>query len=271
MSLYYETIGDRNLPLLVAVHGLMGGVEELKFLESLAQKFRIIFVDFNYELKKKNIATRDLKTVDYDHGSDMIAELLHKYFNGQQAYFFGSSYGGKIIFDFMAKFSDLYLGGVFGDISPAPAEDTEFYKLTYNVVPQLDMTQNWANLKKQIKKLVPNRNAYSLLTSQIYYPKVDGPAIWRTGIHKLNEVMSELQINNQWTLLDKMTPSKNKKNIILVAEDFSSISAQSLKRLQESGFFELIIVPKSSHFINITHHQVILDTLLTLINTPTST
>ncbi|HLE09994.1 MAG: hypothetical protein A2504_00910 [Bdellovibrionales bacterium RIFOXYD12_FULL_39_22] len=265
MSLYYETVGAKTLPLLVAVHGLMGGVEELKFLESLHNHFHVIFVDFNYELKKKSIADRDLKTIDYDHGSDMIANMLETKFGGKGAYFFGSSYGGKIIFDFMAKFPRLYLGGVFGDISPAPIEDTEFYKLTYNVVPQLNMNQDWKSLKKQIKELVPDRNAYSLLASQVYYPTVDGPAIWRTGVHKLNEVMSCLKINNQWHIFEKMNDIKDKKSIILVAENLSSISEGSLARLKSTPLFELISVPDASHFINITHHQVIIDKLLSMI------
>ncbi|OFZ25392.1 MAG: hypothetical protein A2381_17550 [Bdellovibrionales bacterium RIFOXYB1_FULL_37_110] len=265
MSLYYESVGNKNLPILIAVHGLMGGAEELKFLEVLQFNFHVIFVDFHHELKKESIAIRDLKKIDYDHGSDMIAQILEEHYSNQGAYFFGSSYGGKIIFDFMAKFPQLYRGGVFGDISPAPIEDTEFYKLTYDVVPRLNMNQNWKNLKKQIQELVPNRNARSLLASQVYYPTIDGPAVWRTGVHKLNEVMSSLQINNQWPIFYKMNKVKDKKNIILVAENFSSISKETFERLKLSSVFDIVTVPNATHFINITHHKEIIEKLLDLI------
>ena len=258
MSLYYETVGKPDSPILVAVHGLMGGVEELKFLDALCDQFCVVFVDFHHEFKKQSIATRDLTQVDYDHGSDMIAQMLEKDFHGRPSYFYGSSYGGKIIFDFMAKFPALYAGAVFGDISPAPIHDTEFHQLTSTVVPQLDMGQDWNELKKQIKSLIPDRHARSLLASQIYYPENEATAIWRTGIIALDHVMVGLEINNQWPIFEKICQCRDKENVILVAERLSSISEESRKKLEQSQAFTLKDIAKASHFINITHHRRIL-------------
>jgi pimeloyl-ACP methyl ester carboxylesterase len=265
MSLYYETHGDKNKPLLVAVHGLMGGADELKFLRELTDTYYIIFVDFHEALKKVAITNRDMTTIEYDKGAELISEILENDFNGEKAYFFGSSYGGKIVFDLMAKYPKLYAGGVFGDISPAPIEDTEFFELTSKVIPQLDMTQKWPQLKLQIKSLVEDRNARSLLASQIYYPDKGEAAIWRTGVNDLNDVMMALDINNQWDLLDKICQVEGRATIILIAEKLSSISPISREKLMERKTFTLVDVPGATHFINITHHNVIVDSLRDLV------
>ncbi len=40
-----------------------------------------------------------------------------------------------------------------------------------------------------------------------------GDAIWRTGLSKLNNIIGNLDINNQWPLFDKICECHDKKTL----------------------------------------------------------
>jgi pimeloyl-ACP methyl ester carboxylesterase len=265
MSLSFEPRGNPEAPLLIAIPGLMGRPDEFAFLSELESEFQIVLPDIHSSTQTRTFidGEKNLGSFDYDQVAQQLRGILNEHFGGRASYFLGHSSGGKIVFDFMFQYPEQYLGSVNTDISPAPFEQAEFYKLFMKTIPLLDLSLPWPQIRQRVRELIPDRHAQILVNSQIHFPEANGPAVWRDGLGLLDKKLSGQRINDQMPHLDKICRLHgDKKNVVLVAEYFSSIPREVLNTLRESGAFELVDIPGSGHFINISHKNEICEALI---------
>src|SRR5690349_2617923 len=114
----YRTLGDRSLPALVCIPGMLGRPEDFAgFIPKWQEKLFLIFIDPNAERQRaglQNLSAEAMQSIDYRAASSDILELLDKE-SVSHAYFLGLSIGGKMVYDFGAKYPERFAGAVISD------------------------------------------------------------------------------------------------------------------------------------------------------------
>lgn len=250
MAASFHIDGNPKGPLLVCVHGLMGGPEDFNEINvPLKEHFHVALVDMNAQTKDRN----NLAKVDHDSSARDIAEWIRTHHHGKRAYFFGISFGSKVIYDLIECAPEIFGGAVLTDCGPGIIQKSDFYDFITVVLPSINKNLPWPLLREELKQKVPIRNLRSLITQKLYYPDPNGPAEWRAGMLDLPELLVSQRIRDQWSVVDKM----ERPATILVASDKSLIAKEDLDRLLIEPNFIVKGVPDSTHFIHISHHDLI--------------
>jgi pimeloyl-ACP methyl ester carboxylesterase len=179
---------------------------------------------------------------------------MTKAYPGRKAFFNGISLGGKVVYDFAAKFPDLFLGGAITDVGPGLIEDSALYNFVEVTIPSINLSLPWSELKEEIKAKIPEKNIRIMVQTQVYYPEKDKPAHWKPGIENLQGMLSGTSIKEQWEVLEKLEKGKS-RIILLNAEYLSGISQPDLERVRKCSRIEVRRISNSTHFLHITHRK----------------
>lgn len=260
----FDELGSRKNPTLVCVPGLLGGPENFApMAEILEPKFHLLIFNPNIVTKAQSLAAQKLS---YNSSADDIYRSLIK-LGLTQAYFFGISLGGKIVYDFAAKFPHAFLGGVTTDISPGQLDESDIYLFIVNLVDRLDMNQPWAELKKRLMELVPNRDLRILLQTQIHYPERNPPAQWRQAMQYFHEALRSQKLEDQFEDLLAVDEylAKHKRLIhVFRAGQLSGIGSQALAKMQKMSCFRIHPAPDATHFVQVSHKEAIAEMVVRL-------
>jgi pimeloyl-ACP methyl ester carboxylesterase len=272
MSFAVEELGLEDGPLLVCLHGLMGGPTEFDNISKpWLKKFRCLMVDLNAASRvsewvgDNDAALRGLDNIKYDESAPLIGEYLKKHHPGKAAYFVGISFGGKIIYDFITKYPKLFKAGVITDLGPGLISESELFKFVDQTIPSINLNQPWSTLKKEIHEKVPERPIRILMQTQLHKPEGSDSYQWQSAMLTLKEKIFTLRITEQWEVLDKIEGPI----IFLLADYLSATSASSLERISKDPHFIVRPVRKASHFIHVTHHKAITNAVLELLDLET--
>ena len=271
MTFQIEESGNKAGPLLVCLHSLMGGPDEFSSMApAWLSYFRLITVDLNPNARatewgrdaNEDESQHQEAMAAYDHAAEFLGEYLQAHYPQQKAYFVGISFGSKIVYDLISKNPRVFLAGVTVDIGPGHVVDSDLYQFADKIIPAVDLSQPAANLRGQLEALIPEKTIRILIQSQIDYPDREGPGRWRSSMEELQKIVMELRITDQW----KVTENMPGPMLILKAEYLSAVSAKEAEALSQHPDFTVKTLPRTAHFINITHPDEVTKAVLSLIN-----
>lgn len=269
----FESFGQVGKPALVAVPGLFGGPENFRaMLDAWTERFYILVVDPNSERRKSeglNLSVETMREVSFDSTAEDIARLLDQQ-GLSGAYLTGISLGGKVVYDFAAKFPERFLGGVITDVSPASFQNSELYRFVDDIVRTLDLGLAWDPMKAELQRRIPERSLRSLIQSQLHYPtKGQPPAEWKVGMKNFRRMLERQGIDEQFARLeavDARLANEQRWIHVLHAASYSGISAASLPHLRALRCVRFEEVPNSTHFLHITHKDLIERSVIALLH-----
>ncbi len=268
MGLGTSVHGEKEAPLLVCVHGLMGGPQDFdQMVEGWKDKFHVIVLDLLSDYRDQGIiklSQEGASKVTFSGATEDIQEYLVNAFPGRSAYFNGISLGGKVVYDFAAKFPQLFLGGVVTDVGPGLIEDSDLYHFVEVVIPSINLNLPWPELKADIKEKIPEKNIRIMVQTQAYYPDRVPPAQWKPGIENLQGMLSGTSIKEQWYVLDELARHKA-RIIVLNAEFLSGTSHKDLERMRPCPSLDVRRIPAATHFLHITHRAEVVAATLELL------
>jgi pimeloyl-ACP methyl ester carboxylesterase len=249
-------------PILVCVHGYMGGPDDFRnMLPAWESEFCILEPDFLAEFRTHGIieiTKEGVGQLTYEDSADQMADYLRREFPGRKAYFFGISFGGKILLDFGARHPDLLIGGVITDIGLGSLAGSSLYHFLETTLPSINLNLEWAELKAELLQKIPEKNVRILVQTQLYYPNKVPPAAWRASIETLHSLVTSTRISEQWDVAEKV----KSPILILCAEQLSSIAPEVAERMKSYPQIEMRQIPNSTHFIHITHVKHLTDAVL---------
>lgn len=253
-----------NLPILVCLPGMFGVPENFEeMMLSWQHRFASVLVDLHPQNRKSGLADSQasLSTVSYDKTSEEIHDWLVQNLPNRKFYFLGVSIGGKLIFDFAAKYPDLYLGGIVTDVGLGTFENSDLYQFVEEVIPSLNLEQEWAGIKAELRAKVKVNPVRVLMQTQIDYSETEKRGKWKKAVQGLKNFLGAQRIADQWGL----RPLLQKGTTILKAEFLSGISDSDytkMKAIPELFCFE--IVTGSAHLLHVTHPEWIQRAVLNL-------
>jgi len=217
-----------------------------------------------------NISESYMKSVNYETTSEQVAAAItSRKLKG--AFLVGISLGGKIVYDFAAKFPHLFLGGVVTDFGTGPFRDTELHRFVYDLVTKTPLHLPWPEVREYLRENIPERSLRSLIQSQISYPDQKPPGLWKSAMKNLREMLERQSIGQQYPVLKKAESQLSKqgsKIIVLQAERISGIGKNSIPDMDNISCIKRVPVADSSHFLHVTHKDLICKTVLETMNIP---
>lgn len=262
----YKEFGDRKNPTLVCVPGLLGGPENfVAMVPPFMEQYHIIIFDPNVQKEPvAGMSAEDLhhmRELSYNSTSADIAEALDEV-GKEEAYLFGLSLGGKVVYDFAIRYPERVAGCIITDVGPGPFNKTDLYVFVETMVNDIQLTMPWPELKKIMAEMIPERNLRSMIQSQIHYPGGQPPGVWKTGMQSFPELLSRQKIDDQFEGLESVDEKLYREGRIIhvmQAEHLSGINADSLDRLKALKSIRLYPLMETTHFLHITHKDHILD------------
>jgi len=271
--MHYDALGDPRRPPLVCIPGLLGGPENfLAMIPSWTEHFRVLVLDphrVRREAGLTGLREESIREVSYDTTSGEIAEILRK--EGiDRAFLTGVSLGGKVVYDFAAKYPEFFRGGVITDVGPGSFSRSELFLFVDGIVQNLNRHLPWTELKAELQSRIEDRSLRSLIQSQLFYPVRDQlPAEWKVGMRNFRSMLQRQGIDEQFEDLAKVDTRLAEQGHlfhVLHASRFSGISEDSLPRLRKLKAIQIEEVPASTHFLHITHKDLIVRTVLKLLS-----
>lgn len=271
---FYASQGrvGRTDPTLICIPGLLGGAEDFRhMLEAWRKRFRVLVFDPNAAQREAgglNISEEVMKEISYNTTAEQIRDLMDAA-KVEAAYLVGVSLGGKIVYDFGAKFPERFLGGLITDVGPGPFEDSLLHQFVHRVVNAAPLHLSWPDMKDYLRTSIPDRSLRSLIQTQISYPKIGGPAVWKTAMKNFGALLERQEIGHQFDRLeavDEALASQSKFFKVMQAQYISGIGLNALPRMRRLRCVNLIPVPNSSHFLHVTHKERIAYEVLDFLN-----
>ncbi len=270
--MYYVKEGLEAGPVLCCIPGLMGGPEDFNaMLEFLKDKFSLIIIDPNQERRTQeglNLSVESMKAISYDSTAAGIKSLLDDLYPHSQYYFLGISLGGKVVYDFASRFPDSFAGGVITDVGPGPFSESDHFKVVEKIVDETDLNLPWPELKKQLVQNIPDKSLRILIQTQIHYPDKVPPAIWKTGMKNFEELLKRQSLDLQGSALikvDQQLSSEKRFIDVLRCENNSGIGQKSLEEMRKLSFIRIHDIPDSTHFLHISHKDLIVEKVLKML------
>lgn len=269
----FKKFGLDHGPVLFCIPGLIGGPEDFnEMLGTFGKHFTIIIVDPNHKTRVTegmNLSLETMNELSYDSTSEMVKDFLLKNFPGRDYFFLGVSLGGKVAYDFATKFTHLFKGAVITDVGPGSFSESELFKTVEGIVDTVDLTLAWPELKKSLQVLIPDKNLRILIQTQIGYPNKEPPAVWKTGMKNFEKLLKRQSLDDQevsFSAVDSTLAAEGKVIHVLHSEKTSGIGNRMYESMKTMKSIRLYEVPDSTHFLHISHKDLIIEKVLLLIN-----
>ena len=263
----FESFGQKGKPLLVCVPGLMGGPEDFRgMLPIWEPHLHVIILDPNAEHRMSTITTSVMREISYDSTSKDILKIIDEQ-GAQKAVVTGISLGGKIVYDFAAKFPERLQGALITDVGPGAFNDSTLYNFVIDIVYNTDMNMEWPALKEHLKVAIPDRSMRSLLQSQITYPDRIPPAIWKTGMQNFDNMLRRQEIADQFDALEKVDAQLADAGSVIKlmrAGSISGVGESSLPRIRALRSVQIVDLKDATHFLHVTHKDLVAHEALAL-------
>jgi pimeloyl-ACP methyl ester carboxylesterase len=259
----------KNKPKLVCVPGLLGGSEDFaRIVAPLVEHFEIHYFDPNAgrrDVGLSGLTIEMMKEIEFNFAASDMAAMIQKC-SDEPVYLCGISLGGKIVFDFVHQYPELVHAAIVTDVGPGSFTHSELFQFVDQNVTQLNLNQEWKDLKSDLQGRISDRNLRLLIQSQIYYPEQGKlPAAWRVGMANFGALLERQSLDDQFLALEKkdnLLSSQNKFIHILKAEYLSAIDEPSFEKMKHMGCLKIHPIANSTHFLHISHkddvHQIIL-------------
>lgn len=258
-------------PTLICVPGLLGGVEDFSgMLDIWKHHFHVLVLDPNFERREQglsNLSVETLQEISFASSADDIAKAMDEH-KITKAYLAGISLGGKIVFDFAIHHSQRLLGALITDVSPGPFAHSELFQFVDKTVTHAPMHLPWADMKAYLEDSIKDRNLRSLIRTQIHYPQGKPPAMWKTGMANFEKMLTMQSINNQYEGLQAVDETLQKAKSclsVLKAGSLSGISDFDFQKLRGFKSVKLQVVQEATHFLHVTHKDLIVEKTLELL------
>lgn len=258
-------------PTLICVPGLLGGVEDFSgMLDTWQNHFHVLVLDPNFERREQglsNLSVEVLQEISFASSAHDIAKAMDEN-QISKAYLAGISLGGKIVFDFAIHHPQRLLGAMITDVSPGPFADSELFQFVDQTVTRAPMHLPWSDMKVYLEENIKDRNLRSLIRTQIHYPQGNPPAVWKTGMANFEKMLNMQSINNQYEGLqavDVALAQASTSLAILKAGSLSGISDPDFQKLQGFKSVDMMVVEEATHFLHVTHKDLIVEKTLALL------
>lgn len=263
----YRPSGNEQGPLLIAIPGLLGRGEDFRaILADLEKKYFILILDPNQDRKLSELTAAVMHEVSYSSTSSDIKKAMDA-LGRDKAYVTGLSMGGKIVYDFAMKYPAHFLGGVVTDVGPGSFEGTDLFKFIDKIVTETDMNLPWDEMKLDLKKRIPDRSMRTLIQTQLHYPDQKPPAVWKTAMANFKSMLQRQSIDEQMSgviAVDAQLAKQKTFIHVFHASYFSGIEHSVYEQMKTLKSMRIIDVPESSHFVHITHKDLIVDCLMNI-------
>lgn len=268
-----KKLGLENGPILFCLPGLVGGPEDFNpMLPKLEEKFTILIFDPNSKRRTTeglNLTIESMNEIEYDSTADQAKNFLVKNYPGRDYYFLGVSLGGKVVYDFAYKYTDLFKGGLVTDVGPGPFSESELFKTIERIVDTVDVNQEWPGLKKSLKEMIPDKNLRIIMQTQIGYPNKTPPAVWKTGIRSIEGIVKSQVVDDQTETFGEIDQKlvENKTLLhVMHSEHISGVGERSYEVLKKMKGIKLHEIMDATHFLHISHKEQLVDIVLSMIN-----
>jgi len=269
--MHFETAGNENAPLLICVPGLLGGAEDFRLMiDAWKDHFFIIIPDPNAARRSQglNLTSETMQNVSFDYSALEIGNVLKEYAADKPCYFVGISLGGKIVYDFAARFPELFFGGVVTDVGPGPFEDSDHFKHVFKLVTDTNLDLPWPELRQDLRSRIQDKNLRILIQTQLHYPTGKPPAAWKTAMQNLKSMLQKQSIDEQFSSLEKVSNRlvEEKKWItVLYAALSSGISAETFEKMQSLPFIKFKTLNDANHHMHVSHKDAIISAVLNML------
>jgi len=263
-----RTYGDPNLPVMVCVPGLLGGAEDFSsYIEELLPYYHVAIFDPNQDRRQfglSGLTHEVMKEIQFDYTANEIAQQIRQ-ISDKPVYMCGISLGGKIVYDFVHKFPEMFQGGIITDVGPGSFGDSTLFKFVETTVEAINLDQEWPALKMELKNRIPENHLRSLVQSQLFYPTKSPPAAWRVGMKSFGELLHRQALDNQFEPLRQLSSDLVKQNKfihVLKADIYSAIDEITFEQMKAMSCIKFHYVANASHFLHISHRKQVLEVVI---------
>lgn len=262
-----QSFGNKKGPVIVCVPGLLGGAEDFRDMISRFQESHHLLV-FDPNAERREIGLNGLtleimQEIKFDCNADELAGELKKFTN-EPVWMCGISIGGKIVYDFAIKFPHLFRGGLITDVGLGPFSDSELFCFVEDIVDNINLNQAWPELKKDLRAKISDDSLRSLIQSQVFYPTKKPPAAWKIGMASFKSMLNRQATDEQFVPfenIDNILAQKSSILHVMKATNLSAINNSSYDRMSKLKSIKIHIIENSSHFLQFTHKNIMLDLL----------
>jgi pimeloyl-ACP methyl ester carboxylesterase len=266
-----QSLGNKQGPVLVCVPGLLGGAEDFRdIIDPLLESFHVLIFDPNAGRRQfglSGLTVEVMQEIQFDYSADEIAKELSLY-TDKPIYLCGISLGGKIVYDFVHKYPNLFKAAVVTDVGPGSFADSELFKFVEGLVLNLNLQQDWSSLKKDLRERIPEPSLRSLIQTQLFYPTKQPPAAWKVGMKHFRALLQRQSMDEQFESLSRVDESVSRGGAaihILRAGLLSAIDPVAFEKMKSMKMMKIYPLEGASHFIHITHKEQVQKLLLQLI------
>ncbi|MEZ4741433.1 MAG: alpha/beta fold hydrolase [Bdellovibrionota bacterium] len=263
----FDIKGNPNGPIVVCIHGLMGAPDDFRpFIEAWGKEFKLLIpelADIGTNVSGYGINVDGKERLIYEFSAPKIIEYLQQNYPGKKPFFAGISYGGKITIQIAETYPEFFGAGVVTDVGVGPlGKSSGLFKFVFEVVPKLNFNQPWKELRKDLKKQIPDPMLRILIQSHIHYDSKDAPSgTWKGHAYNFDSLLKNSRLENQWGQVDRIQAPI----YIFKATEDSAIDENDYSEMQKYDCFKFITLEGANHFIQINNCDDFRDRTLALI------
>ena len=243
----------KNTPL-VCVHGLMGDtIDFVSFYETWGKEFFLIIPETAPKGKDSgymNSKDAGHPSLVYEGSVDKIKRFLDLKYPGQRLLFTGISLGGKLCIEFAGRYPESFKGAVVTDVGVGPLCGSDLYYFLKDVIPSINLAQEWKDLKNELKEKIPDRMLRLLVQSSISYEEGNKKQAQIKGNMKgFTTALEGASFEDQHWVLEKMKG----QIVVLKATQTSAIIDKDAEIMKKDSRFFIVDLPGANHFIQINN------------------
>jgi pimeloyl-ACP methyl ester carboxylesterase len=243
----------KNTPL-VCVHGLMGDtIDFVSFYETWGKEFFLIIPEIAPKAKDSgymNGQTEGHPSLVYEGSVDKIKNFLDLRYPGEKLLFTGISLGGKLCIEFAGRYPDSFKGAVVTDVGVGPLCGSDLYYFLKNVIPSINLAQEWKELKNELKEKIPDRMLRLLVQSSISYEEGNKKqAKIKDSMNGFTTALEGASFEDQHWVLEKLKG----QIVVLKATQTSAIMDPDAELMMKDPRFFVVKIQDANHFIQINN------------------
>lgn len=249
--------GDRRNPPLVCVHGLMGDtIDFVSFYQAWGKSFFLLIPEIAPKGKDTGYMIASAATghpsLVYEGSVDKIHAFLAQSYPGQAVLFTGISLGGKLCIEYAGRYPETFKGAVVTDVGIGPLCGSDLYHFLKDVIPSINLSQPWKELKEELKQKIPDRMLRLLVQSSISYPVPhSNQAVIKGNMRGFVVALEGSSFEDQHWVLPKLAAPI----VILKATSTSAIKEADYRIMRADPRFFVCELPGANHFIQINNKK----------------